>query len=84
MSLLRVGYQITTRRIAGWLGFAPYYTLFTTSTNAEDLSTIGGWIERGDVEPIIDSAYPLEKVREAFEKSVSGRARGKIVLEICK
>lgn len=84
MSLLRVGYQITTRKIAGLFGFAPYYTLFTTSTNAEDLSIIGDMIEQGDVEPVIDSVYPLEEVQAAFEKSVSGRARGKIVLEMCK
>ncbi|TQC94609.1 NAD(P)-dependent alcohol dehydrogenase [Moraxellaceae bacterium AER2_44_116] len=48
----------------------------------DDLNTITKWIESGLVKPVIDSIFPLKDSQKAYEKSRSGRACGKIVIEV--
>ncbi len=45
-----------------------------------ELAELADLIVRGDVEVPIDSRYPLERVRDAYARSVTGRAVGKIVV----
>lgn len=47
-----------------------------------DLETIGDWMAAGAVRSIIDSTFPLAETQQTFERSRSGRARGKIVIEV--
>ena len=47
-----------------------------------DLDTIAGWMAGGQVRSIIDSTYPLAQAQQAYDRSRTGRARGKIVIEI--
>ena len=58
-----------------------FTTLFAT-LNAEDLETLAGMMSRGQVRSTIDRHYPLEKIAEAISYSESGRARGKIIIDI--
>jgi len=57
------------------------FALLTTG-NGKDLETIKSMIEDGKLKPIVDRVYPFEEIATAHEYSKSGRAKGKIVLEM--
>jgi NADPH:quinone reductase-like Zn-dependent oxidoreductase len=48
----------------------------------KDLEQVASWLESGALRAIIDSRFPIERVREAFRVLESKRARGKIVIEV--
>jgi NADPH:quinone reductase-like Zn-dependent oxidoreductase len=54
----------------------------STKINTERLNKLRELIEAGTVSVRIDSTYPLEQIKEAFEKRESGTAKGKVALEI--
>jgi len=39
-------------------------------------------IESNHIRPIIDQRFPLDKATEAFEYQMSGRVKGKLVIQI--
>ena len=39
-------------------------------------------LDEGRLRPVVDSTYPLEQVKEAFDRLTSGRAVGRIVLTV--
>jgi len=47
-----------------------------------ELIEIGRLIDAGVVRPIVESVLPLERAREAFERGLDGRNRGKLVLHV--
>jgi NADPH:quinone reductase-like Zn-dependent oxidoreductase len=47
-----------------------------------DLSQIAEWMVEGKVKPVIDSKYKFEDLREAYQRLKTGRARGKVILEV--
>ncbi len=47
-----------------------------------DLETLAAMVARGELRPVIDRHYPLSKVAEAIAYSETGRAQGKIILDI--
>ena len=55
---------------------------FLAEPNGDDLRLLAGWLETGKVKPVIDRVFPLEQAAEAHQASESGRARGKLVLEV--
>jgi len=50
--------------------------------NGEQLEQIGALLEAGKIVPVIDRVFPLAQARDAFAHSESGRAVGKIVIEL--
>ncbi|MFT4624973.1 MAG: NADPH:quinone reductase-like Zn-dependent oxidoreductase [Myxococcota bacterium] len=50
--------------------------------SSESLGRIAQLIDAGTVRVLIDSVFPLSQARAAHEKSQTGRAKGKIVLEV--
>jgi len=50
--------------------------------NAPDLKVLDGLYERGVLRVTIDSRFPLSKMNDAWTRSQSGRAVGKIVIDI--
>lgn len=50
----------------------------------KDLETLTQWIEAGRVTPVIDTLYPMAALDEAYQHSKTGRARGKIVIQVEK
>jgi NADPH:quinone reductase-like Zn-dependent oxidoreductase len=50
--------------------------------NSDELGQIAQLIDDGIVRVIIDSVFPLSEARAAHTKSQTGRAKGKIVLEV--
>lgn len=55
---------------------------FMVQPSSEDLGRIAKLIDDGTVRVLIDSVFPLSEARAAHTKSQTGRARGKIVLEV--
>ncbi|AEF40621.1 NAD(P)-dependent alcohol dehydrogenase [Hoyosella subflava] len=47
-----------------------------------DLETLNEMIESGELKPIIDSRFPFAETQEAYNRSRSGRAQGKIVIMV--
>lgn len=47
-----------------------------------DLDTLRAWIEAGQVKPVIDSVFDFEHTDDAYARSKSGRARGKVVVKL--
>jgi len=57
-------------------------TSFTAHPRTEDLHTLKGLIEGGTVTPVIDRAYPLAEVPEAFRYLEQWHVRGKVVITV--
>ncbi|HUU62111.1 MAG TPA: NAD(P)-dependent alcohol dehydrogenase [Acidimicrobiia bacterium] len=57
-------------------------TAFTAQPRTEDLHTLKGLIEAGTLTPVIDRAYSLAEVPEAFRFLEQWHARGKVVITI--
>ena len=55
---------------------------FIASVTREDLLTLKGLIEAGQVTPVIDRTYPLSETSEAVRYLETGQARGKVVITI--
>ncbi|KAK5074211.1 hypothetical protein LTR64_006644 [Lithohypha guttulata] len=51
--------------------------------NVAELERIAKWMSEGKVKAVIDQQFGFEDVPKAFEKLKTGRARGKIVVEVC-
>jgi NADPH:quinone reductase-like Zn-dependent oxidoreductase len=51
-------------------------------SRARDLATLDALFEAGRLEVVVDSQFPLEQLARAWERSLSGRACGKIVVTV--
>jgi NADPH:quinone reductase-like Zn-dependent oxidoreductase len=60
---------------------ARYEYLFMRADGAQ-LSEITRLVERGAIKPLVDKLFPLEQVRDALAYSESGRATGKVVIQV--
>lgn len=47
---------------------------------AADLALLGEWMASGQLTPVLDQCYPLDKVPEALRYLETGKARGKVVI----
>ena len=47
----------------------------------EDLTTLAGLMESGQLTPVIDRQFPLSEIADAIRYSETGRARGKIIVD---
>lgn len=67
----------------GFLGGAKrqYQGIFA-QPRPEELKQIGQWILEGKIKPVIDSKVPFAEAPEGVRKQKSGRARGKIVVDV--
>lgn len=73
------------RMIAGMLRFrfgSQRFAGFTATESAENLTDLAGYIERGDVRPVIERVYPLAETADAMRYLATGHARAKLVVEV--
>lgn len=54
----------------------------TTMSNQREFGEVMKLIVRGELEPVIDVVWPLERAREAHERLEQGEQFGKVVLEV--
>jgi NADPH:quinone reductase-like Zn-dependent oxidoreductase len=55
---------------------------FWPKPSVEDLNRIAGWMQEGKVKAVVDHQFTFEEAPKAFEKLKTGRARGKIVVDV--
>jgi NADPH:quinone reductase-like Zn-dependent oxidoreductase len=55
---------------------------FIVEPNRQQLMEIGRLIDAGALRVVVEAVFPLEQARMAFEKSLQGHNRGKIVLRV--
>jgi len=60
------------------------FRFFAPEHKSEDLEQIGRWIQEGKVKPQTDSTFAFNDAPKAYEKLKTGRARGKVIVEIAK
>lgn len=58
------------------------YHRFLTESDGAQLAGIARLADEGRIKPVIDQVFPFEALPAAFERLATGRARGKIVLEV--
>ena len=58
------------------------YTWILRKPDGALLGRLASFIERGEVEPLIDKVFGLDEIAEAHRYSETGRARGKIIIGI--
>lgn len=82
-SLAHVTDGMKRKALPGFLGgLKRKMTGFWPQSNMEDLQQIGEWIKEGKVKPVIDGRYSFEQAPQAIERLKTGRARGKIVVDV--
>jgi NADPH:quinone reductase-like Zn-dependent oxidoreductase len=57
-------------------------TFFIVEPNAGQLAELATLADEGRLRVLVDGTFPLDRAREAFERSQSGETRGKVILEI--
>jgi NADPH:quinone reductase-like Zn-dependent oxidoreductase len=55
---------------------------FVAKENAQDLSTLTGFVESGNLTPVIDRTYGLSDVPDAIRYFETGQARGRVVVSV--
>lgn len=58
--------------------------VYIAAVRREDLETLGGLVDAGQVRPVIDRSYPLDGVPEALRLLESGGVRGKIIIGVAR
>ena len=55
---------------------------FVVEPDGEQLAKVGDLVDEGALHPAIDSVFPLEEFRAAFERTMASGKRGKVVLRV--
>lgn len=55
---------------------------FIVRPDTEQLARIAELVDEGHLKPIVNSVYPLAETRQAYEHSLSGHMRGKVVIQV--
>jgi len=58
------------------------YTFLFMRTDGRQLSEIASLVESGAIRPVIERVFPLQETRSALAHVESGRAKGKVVVEV--
>jgi NADPH:quinone reductase-like Zn-dependent oxidoreductase len=61
---------------------SPRLTAFVAEEDATHLERLADLVENGHVTPVIDRRFPLPQAAEAIRYLESGRARGKVVIDV--
>jgi NADPH:quinone reductase-like Zn-dependent oxidoreductase len=74
--------SVMVRSLLRALPGGPRVHTFIAEPRADQLREIGEWLDSGRLRVVVDKVYPLAEVAAAHQYSESGRARGKVVLEL--
>jgi NADPH:quinone reductase-like Zn-dependent oxidoreductase len=79
--VLAIGVMSRKATAAARRHHARYEYLFMRA-DGEQLREITRLVESGAIKPLVEKVFPLEQVRDALEYSESGRATGKVVIQV--
>jgi NADPH:quinone reductase-like Zn-dependent oxidoreductase len=78
-----MGLVIKRALLPGLLGVGKRkYSFYLASNDPRALERIAGWVKEGKLTVSIDEVFGFDGVKEAFAKLSSGRAKGKIVVQV--
>ena len=60
------------------------YSFFFMRADGKQLYEITKLIESGDIKPVVDKVFPFAQTNDALDFVESGRAKGKVVINISK
>jgi len=89
-SLVRGGRLVTVGRTTGALAETDIKSIFwnqlqvlgSTMANQKEFSEVMAHFFQGKLRPVIDSIFPLEQAREAYQRLEAGAHFGKIIIKI--
>ena len=82
-SLATLGDILKRKFLPDWAGGVKGNVVgFFPEQKTEDLSRIAEWMREGKVKAVVDQKFGFEEAVQAFEKLKTGRARGKIVVDV--
>jgi NADPH:quinone reductase-like Zn-dependent oxidoreductase len=58
--------------------------VFISNTGRDQLETLAGFMERGELTPAVERAYELEETADALTEIESGHVRGKLVVTVLR
>lgn len=58
------------------------YRYFFMHPSAADLAELARWIDAGELEVVVDRTFPFDQVSDAFAYLETGRAKGKVVVNL--
>lgn len=68
--------------IRSWLRAGPRVRIVYTWARRSDLDLLAWYVDRGELRPVIEMAYPLAGIQEAHRAVESGHTRGKHVIDL--
>ncbi|KAI5481508.1 zinc alcohol dehydrogenase [Pseudohyphozyma bogoriensis] len=74
--------KMVLRGVWGWLGWGPRYSCIMLDKDAEKLKVAVQLSEASELEIPIDSTWKFEELEQAYDKLNTGRAKGKIVVQV--
>lgn len=60
----------------------PHSRIVIVESHTRDLQTLNTLVAAGSLSPVIDSIYPFAGAQQAYQRSRSGRSRGKVIIEV--
>jgi alcohol dehydrogenase len=82
ISTMGNGKAIVAIALAKLNPWGPKASLVVVESYTDQLDQLRGLIESGHVKPIIDSKFALAEINAAYDRSKSGRSRGKIAVAV--
>jgi NADPH:quinone reductase-like Zn-dependent oxidoreductase len=77
------GVSVMVSTLAAKLGLPGRHGIFfSMKPDSAGLKQLSQWVQEGKLHTIIDSAFSLDDIKKAHERSESSRARGKIVIQV--
>lgn len=73
---------LAVRSILGRIGLGPRMEYVVSRADGSLMRELSLLVESGELEPIVDSIFPLESIREAYERLENEHTRGKVVLVV--
>jgi len=74
--------ELIFRSALSKLGLGPRVSSVRSRPDGPMLRTLSGWVAEGKLRPVIDSTFPLERIRQAYAKLEGGRPLGKVIVTI--
>jgi alcohol dehydrogenase len=68
--------QLRARRVGG------HYFRFLTESSGIQLEHVGRLVDAGKVRTVVERIYPFDQAVQALQDAATGRARGKLVIQV--
>lgn len=82
-SLKFISFMLKVLLLPGFLGGGKRkFVGLVCQIKRDQLTQIGGWMAEGKVKAVFDQKFAFEDAREAIRKQKSGRAKGKIMVQV--